>query len=724
MSKYKKYTYLTGITMLLLLLMMGLNQAGLFNSVERTLLDSQFRIFPREDTTKKATIISIDEKSLGKFAKNRIYWPWPREFYHILLDYLNQQGAEVVVFDILFITPDFDRTAVNGEISDKRFMESMKRFDRTAIALKTTEASKLPDSPIQPENPLFDLSMDGDPPDREPHSYLSLPLPKFRQSAAMLGNTNVLGNEDGIIREIALFEHTSDGNPIPSLAIAPYLLMQDDTTTIAWKEQTLRVGNRFIPFQPDGRYLINWYKKGGVNDGTFSYYSFSDVMQSALAKMRSEGTPIVPDGTFSDKVVFIGASAAGLSDIKSTPLSSLEDFPGVEILATAFTNFVDGQFIKQPNSWALYSIALLIIVLMIGITSYFRPLKGSIYSLGVLLLLITAGIFLFITYRYWIPLGFYMSNGFLAFTTGLGYRYFTEEKAKMKLKSAFNHYVQPELVEEIAKHPDSLQLGGNKKNLSIMFNDLAGFTTLSEKLEPTKLVSLLNDYLSEMTDIIFSHNGTVDKFIGDAIMAFWGAPIEQNDHAIQTCRATLAMTRRLKELNKIWGNNDRPQLKARFGINTGTMIVGNMGSSNRFNYTVIGDAVNLAARLEPLNTFFGTEILISEQTYYDLSGDFICRKAGQFIVKGKEQVVTAYELCGDRMLEDVSEHLELISHYRNGLRLFYNRNWNESKQIFEEILEQNPQDSLTKKYYQHCINYLEQPPGEEWQGIFDLSKTK
>lgn len=720
MTRYRKIINLTVITVALFGLMTLLNRTGLFETAERSLLDTQFRMFQREDPNDRIVLISIDDKSLSRFARNNVYWPWPREFYQLVTDYLSNQGAEAVVFDILFDTPDFDRINVNGTASDDRFARAMQEAGNAVLALKTTPASDTGLDLIRTDTLFNQIRIAGTHPEMPAHHYLNLPIPKFRQASASMGNTHIQGDPDGVIRKIRLFEHTPGGRPIPSLAMATYLMVSSDTTTLEWGEEHLRVGGARIPLQEEAEYLINWYEKGGVEQGTFPYYSFTDVVQSAVAGLQGTASPVLSDTTFAGKIVFVGASASGLADIKSTPLSSLEDFPGMEIMATILNNLLDGNFIEQPGFYLSHGIMLLLILLIVGLTSYFRPLKGTLFTLGVFLMLILAEILLFTGYRFWLPLGFYLFTGFIAFTTSLGYRYFTEEREKMKLKSAFNRYVQPELVEEIINKRDSLSLGGEKKEITVMFADLAEFTPLSEEIEPEELVSILNDYLGEMTEIIFSHNGTVDKFIGDAIMAFWGAPLEQEEHAIQTCRAALHMSDKLEELNAVWSGTRRPHLMARFGINTGKMIVGNMGSKNRFNYTVIGDSVNLAARLEPLNSLFGTSILISEFTFRELKDEFVCRQAGRFVLKGRSEPVTVFELLADRTAGGTAGMEDLLLLHRDAMRLYFDRKWDRALSKFEEILQTKPTDGLAKTYVDYCRRHLKNPPGDEWTGTFKM----
>ncbi len=721
MKNLHKTLRLSLLIVAIFLVSFGLEKSGVLNFAERSLLDSQFRLFQREDPNKKVVLVSIDEKSLAQFAKNNMYWPWPREFYQLAVDYLDRQGAEAIVFDILFDTPDFDRINVSGSRSDQRFASALQRSGNGVLALKTTESQVYRTDAVSGDS-LFDYTVEGSWPETPPHQVLSYPIDAFSRVAAAIGNTNMTVDQDGIVRKIRLLERTEDGTPIPSLPLATYLAVQDNQPTIQWDENMLHIGDRAIPVDRSGQYRINWYGKGGVNQGTFPYYSFGAVMQSAIMNMRNDGgQPPIEEGIFEDKIVIIGASAAGLSDIKATPFSSLEAYPGMEIHATALNNLLDNLFIQTPGTWVAYGLAFLLIVLVVMAVDLSRPAKGTLYTLGILLAVIGIEALLFTGFRYVLPLGFYLSSGFLAFTGSLGYKYVTEEREKKIIKEAFNHYVQPELVEEIVNQRNTLALGGDKKELTVMFSDLEGFTTLSEKTDPEKLLRILNRFLGAMTEVIFSHKGTIDKFIGDAVIAFWGAPLDLKDHPIHACRSALNMVQRLEELNILLEKENLPKLSARFGINTGEMIVGNVGSENRFNYTVIGDSVNLAARLETLNRLFGTSILISEDTYKLLKDQFICRRVGTFVVKGRTQEVLVFELMHERSEVDAPALQPELRTYREGLEFYEHRKWEEALHKFESLLENNPDDSLVETYAAYCKHNIEFPPGESWSKTFTLN---
>ncbi len=684
------------------------------------ILDYKFRHLQQEDSNKKIVLVSIDEKSLSYFNSNGMYWPWPREFYQIVTDYFHESGAELIVYDILFDTPDFDRRNLSGTMSDRRFLQSLKRSNNAILAFKSTEN----------EDPAVDLSMNNepliehyniknDPPYKEPHLLTSKPLDKFAKAATGLGNTVMSPDEDGLIRSIHLFDSLAYKGFVPTLSMAAFLELQPDTVSLEWTSSGLRIGDQNIPLQDNGDYLINWYEKGGVRNGTFPYYSFQAIVKSAIQKMRNPDAEVsVPPSVLEDKIIIVGASAAGLGDIKSTPISSLEPFPGMEIQATILNNLIGNNFITQPPTWIAILILLLISIGIPFVIAYSRPGKGAAAIISILFAIIGIGLALFTYERIWFSTGLYLIMATIAYSGSAAYKYFAEEKQKKEIRSAFGQYVQPEFVEQLIAQPNLLKLGGQKKRLTVLFSDIAGFTSISEEKAPEELVSFLNEYLGTMTDIIFKHSGTVDKYIGDAVMAFWGAPIDQDNHAELACRSTLKMMQKVKELAPQDTN-----IHSRFGIATGDMIVGNIGSYNRFNYTVLGDTVNLAARLEAANKKFGSNTMIAEKTYEDVKDVFYGRQLDFLVVKGKTKPVRVYELMGEKSDPDTEELEKIISTYQKGLDFYLNREWDKAMNRFQEVLSLKPEDGPSETYIERCKKFKEEPPPKDWDGVFHL-KTK
>ncbi|ODS29692.1 MAG: putative adenylate/guanylate cyclase [Candidatus Scalindua rubra] len=299
------------------------------------------------------------------------------------------------------------------------------------------------------------------------------------------------------------------------------------------------------------------------------------------------------------------------------------------------------------------------------------------------------------------------------------YRFISEEKKRKEVKFAFENFMDPKVVHEILKEPGDIKLGGEEKEITVYFSDIEKFSTISEKLQPAELIELLNEYLSEMTDIILDHGGFLDKYIGDAIVAAFGAPLAQPDHAVKACMATIDNKKRLIELNRKFKEEGRLQIKARIGLNSGTVLVGNVGSTNRLSYTVIGDEVNLGARLEAANKYYGTYTMISERTY-DLAKDHIeARELDLIRVVGKEKPVRVYELI-DRKGEVPGAQQEILELYEEGLRNYRKREWQKAISLFQKAINKDTHDGPSQTYIERCKTYAQEPPPEDWDGVYTL----
>ncbi|MEX2364530.1 MAG: adenylate/guanylate cyclase domain-containing protein, partial [Balneolaceae bacterium] len=567
-----------------------LQSVGFFQPVEESLLDQKFRTFERETASDNIRLLMIDQKSLDAFVGNHgIYWPWPREVYSTVHNYLVAKKARLVVYDILFDQPDFSRNGISGEMSDQSLEQMLGTYQNGILAAQTTKADSVKQIPSIAgfSRHLTQTS------DQNLYSVSNLPIPRFLSTARGLGSVAIPTENEALIRSVPLFFNVSEDQALPSLGMAAYLGLKNGEYLTDSKENYLTVDSLDIPLSSDGKYLVNWYKKGGTTDGTFKNHSFYSIFEAAL-QFQMTGVPRNDQFVdLEDKLVFLGANAAGLSDIKSTPMSPFEPFPGVEIHATVTNNLLEGDFITYiPN--AVKTLLLLSLIAAILGLIFWAPSKINI-SATVLILagILVIGLFLFSAYRIWFPTAEIFLASLLTVVAGFTTKYVSEDAQKRALRSAFDLYLQKELVEQIVDQPELLKLGGDKKELTVLFSDLAGFTSISEDIEPEELVAFLNEYLSEMTSIVFKNRGTLDKYIGDAIMAFWGAPVPAEDHAYLACKCVLEMEEKMAELQQKWTKEGKPAPHVRYGINSGAMVVGNMGSDDRFSYTVLGDNVNL-----------------------------------------------------------------------------------------------------------------------------------
>jgi adenylate cyclase len=457
-----------------------------------------------------------------------------------------------------------------------------------------------------------------------------------------------------------------------------------------------------IPVNEKGEMSINYYGP----EHTFPHYSIIDILEGRISREQLAG-----------KMVLIGSTAIAIEDFRPTPFD--EVFPGIEIHATVIDNILRDRYLRAP-AVSVFLIDILS-VMLIGLLLLFTiprvgALSGSLLVVPLFFTTVGVHYYLFASLlltTHLVPV--LMQVVFCSLALYIS-RFFMEEKEKKYIHSAFGRYMSPLVIEQLVNDPSKLKLGGDRKELSAFFSDLAGFSTISEKMKPGELVHLLNEYLTDMTNIVLKYDGTLDKYEGDAIMAFWGAPLDDGAHAEKCCRAALEMQARLAELRTMWAEEGRPLLTARMGINTGQMVVGNMGAEARMDYTIMGDEVNLAARLEGVNKEYGTEVIISQSTLDKCPDIFEVRELDSIRVVGKKQAVVIYELLGLKGALP-EEKKEIIDLYAMGLSLYKKRKWNEAIEIFGQIFEKAPDDGPSLTYLERCLGFRIHPPGPDWDGV-------
>jgi adenylate cyclase len=449
----------------------------------------------------------------------------------------------------------------------------------------------------------------------------------------------------------------------------------------------------------------------------FRRFSAFNLIQSSLA-LQEGRKPIYSPESFRDKIVFVGFTAPGLFDLKPTPVSSVT--PGMAIHASLAANLLRGDLrVRISSPWVL---ALsLVLALGMAVTVLLVP---TLWQLALLALtygvVLVIGVILSFQKNLWVDGILPALSMGLSFAMSTAFSYATEGRQKRQIKQAFSHYMSDLLIQDLLKHPEKLRLGGEKRILTVFFSDLAGFTSMSEKLAPEEVVTLLNRYLTAMTDILLASGGIIDKYEGDAIMAFWGAPVPQEDHATRACLAALDNQARMTELREEFSRMNLPPVFARIGINTGEMIIGNMGSSQRFDFTVIGDSVNLASRLEGAGKEYGTSIIISEDTYLQTRDAVEVRELDFLQVKGKQQPVRIYELLA-RKGELDPQKARGYAIFAEGLALYRKAQWEEAIRRFQQALELAPDDGPAKTFIRRCQTYKENLPAGEWDGVYRLT---
>lgn len=548
---------------------------------------------------------------------------------------------------------------------------------------------------------------------------------------------------DGTIRKKRLFMRTGYSF-YPSLALKTYLVANDYNAKIVLQNDPTfgkqvvtdfsitdsNTGEELfkVPVDQKGKLAINYAGKQKM----FPYISAAEILSDSPEATIEQRKFLPETGTWEeqtlkvnkaeflkDKILIFGATAKGIYDLRVTPFD--ENYPGAETHVTLIDNLLRRDFlITDPRE----ELQLPLILLGVGaITSLGLSHLGAVS--GLIFTLITLIGFALVDRFYFFDNGTVTSVtlplllvGFLYIFMTF-YRYFTEERGKKELKSTFQKYVSPSIVNEILSDPSNIELGGRKMNLTVFFSDVRGFTTISEKLDPRALSDLLNSYLTPMTELVFQNKGTLDKYMGDAIMAFFGAPIPYDDHAKYACRCALQSVEKLKVLQEEYQRKGLPLIDLGIGLNTGEVSVGNMGSETVRNYTVMGDAVNLGSRLEGINKQYGTRIILSEFTYEAAKSDFVCREVDWVRVKGKILPVKIYELIAENKAPSNIE--ELLKWFQEGYQFYHDKKFEQAIQSFSNALNLNPEDSVTKLYVKRCQDYLTTPPPEDWDGVFTMT---
>ncbi|MFH1091587.1 MAG: adenylate/guanylate cyclase domain-containing protein, partial [Pseudomonadota bacterium] len=428
--------------------------------------------------------------------------------------------------------------------------------------------------------------------------------------------------------------------------------------------------------------------------------------------------PLVSPESFKNKIVFIGAKAAALYDLRSTPLD--KSLPGVEIHAAFLNSLMARDFLRQGSLfWRALLPALLFLCTLSAALLTRSALTGAFLSLALAVLYVLGVVYGF-RHNVWLDLVSPVLGQGMVFILASLINYYGEGREKSAVRSAFSRYLSPAVVSDVLENPQMLSLGGSRRVMTCFFSDLAGFTTISEGLSPEDLVHLLNRYLSLMTKAIMDSGGTVDKYEGDAIMAFWGAPLIQEDHALRASLSALEQQKIVAAFRAEVMAEGLPEIRVRMGLNTGPMIVGNMGSEERFDYTVMGDSVNLASRLEGANKQYGTEIMISESTYQEVEGQVEVRELDLLRVKGKKEPIRVFELVAEKG-GTPAKKAEVIARYNQGLSLYRDMDFSAAERSFLQALEIDPEDGPSKTYIERCRAYQQQPPPVDWDRVFTMT---
>ncbi|MCQ2592966.1 MAG: adenylate/guanylate cyclase domain-containing protein [Treponema sp.] len=655
----KRYFYIL-ISSLIFFLTIVLWKLNVFTFLENKLYDSRIKATaayckPDDDIC----FIAVDQESINQaLAVNGWSWPWPREAYAQIIDFLTQGNAKSILMDVLFTEP-----SVYGEEDDELFAAVCKKSGRVVQTQLYSNNKNI------------------------------VPIEPIKSACAFLGNINGTSDDDGIIRSANL-SYNLDGNIIPSLGISPLVL-----------------NNQISAEELNQSFLLHY--KGDIN--RYPHYSAWEIIESYNSIKRGD-TPLLTPENFNDCHVFLLFYAPGLYDVCATPIS--KTYPGGGVHITTLDNYLNQDYIKKLPQFVTVLLILVFIIFAVFIVWYVEKRFFKISNLIIFPVII---LFLFI----FIFISFYLikENIFievipatvaflLSFISTILFNYSFQRKQKRFIQSAFSQYLSPKVIDKLIENPNLLKLGGEKKHLSIMFSDIQSFTSLAESMKPEKLTSMLNEYLSEMSRIIIESGGTIDKYIGDAIVAFWNAPANIQNHAAVAVSTCLNYQKRLLKLNEYFNSKYGKKILARIGLATGDVVVGNMGSDLRFDYTMFGDSVNLASRLEGLNKQFNTYFICSQHTKNeaeDILTDVYWQNMGKIIVVGKTEPIEIFEPI---KINDYLRNKEMYDLFTQGLNHFYSGDFIFAKKLFQKIVDSY---KPAQKYLNQC-NYFIENPGQ-WTGV-------
>lgn len=669
----------------------------------------------------RIVIVTIDEKSLERQG----HWPWPRDRLALMTDRLLGDGAAVIGFDVMFAEAEDnsarrllkeigdDHPSLREEIAaltdnvdhDHVFAHSLQDGD---IVLGYTFRNDLAAKSGRLPRPLAII------PGGSKSMITAMPsytgnLPLLQEAARRGGFVTTLPDSDGILRRSPfLMRYGNHLYGSLSLEMARLFYLLDDVKINMVKigdrnaVESISLGSTTIPTDGAGRVIIPF--RGA--SPAFRYVSATDVLSGDFAP-----------GLFENKIVLVGATALGLSDLVATPVQNV--YPGVEVHASLLQGILDNRFPVEP-SWARganLSVMLITGVLLAAILPWLGPLWLLIVATTVAAMLIGANFWLWQSKGLVLQLAMPLELVTVLAMFNLAFGFLGESRQRDRLKDMFGHYVPPPLVEQMLRRPDRFTTDGESRELTVLFADIRNFTTLSESLSPNELKKLLNSFFTPMTRIIFDKHGTIDKYVGDMIMAFWGAPLPDDKHAVHGVEAALAMLEEVERLKPEFTARGLPEVNIGIGVNTGIMNVGDMGSEFRRAYTVIGDAVNLASRIEGLTKYYGAGVVVGEDTYKNLD-NILCRQLDRVRVKGKHTGVEVYQpLCP---IEEADEALlqELESHH-HALELYWHRQWDAAREIFDRLHTRHPATAVYKLYLQRIHDIRDRALPEDWDGVYE-----
>jgi adenylate cyclase len=716
----------------------GVVRLEVLQRLDDIIYDARLRATSPKTLDDRIVIIDIDEKSLAEVGR----WPWGRNRMGQLVDELfsNQQIA-LLGFDVVFAEPD-ESSGLNRltELSKNEFKDQAGFSERLRQLQPALDYDGIFARSVEKKPVVLGYYLSSE---RDARTSGVLPLPVISseslqgrvlratswngygsnievlaKAAPIAGFFNSITDGDGVVRSLPLLAEYK-GQYYESLALSMFRSLAGMPQVVpgfsnegylaknyqSMDRVLLKQGGKMLALPVDERVaaLVPFRGPGGVNGGSFKYVSASDVLSKRIAP-----------GSLKDKIVLVGTTAPGLLDLRVTPVG--ETYPGVETHANLISGMLDGHVLLKPDyslGYEVVTLTLAGLLLALGL-----PLLPALRAVGlnVAILFVLAGInfWLYLSFGLVLPLASALTMAMTAFALNMSFGYFVESRSKRELAHLFGTYVPPELVDEMVKDPDSYTMKAANRELTVMFCDMRGFTKMSERMEPTQLQELLNGVFSRLTSLIRANRGTIDKYMGDCVMAFWGAPVETSEHARLAVKSAMEMANAVRDINREHREKGLPEIGIGIGLNTGTMCVGDMGSNIRRSYTVIGDSVNLGSRLEGLSKAYGVDIVVSDSTRH-LSTEFAWQELDRVRVKGKEQAVAIYWPVAplDRLKEDAASELKI---WANFLKTYRAQNWDQADVLLLNLMRMNPKKYLYQLYSERVASMRLLPFDSEWDG--------
>lgn len=660
----------------------------------------------------RLVLVAIDDETLQNVGR----WPFTRLVWARLLKKLKHFGVKVIAFDVFF--PE-EEQACNTDSPDIAMANSIKDFQSipgNKIILPYSLGTYAPDGFKEIPDTLYNFIMDtkqAEGINLSPNVIVksTYPIPTLSETEAPLGHIQVNEDADGIFRHYRLVANV-DTLYFSSYSLIAYQMYTDDSPVL----EMLGIGDAVLKLKT-GNLSLNYRGEAKVRWlGDEAHFPITSIYQVLEADEKDEKMHKL----LNKKLVFIGSTAYAAHDLRHTPVDAM--LPGIFFHMNMTNMLLDGNFFKPKDdstmiSWGILIGASLLMILI--------QLLGSALIDLFTVTILTTSLYLFDTY-YLLPMGYEIKLFFCLFSVVACYswttflNFYLTSKEKKKIRGTFSRYVAPSIVDQMLDNPDKLKVGGEKKNITVFFSDVRDFTSISEKLSPEQLSTCLNQYMGIMTDLLFENYGTLDKYIGDAIVAYWGAPITVPNHAYHAVKTSLKMIEILPEINKRFEQQGFPEFKHGIGLNTGDCSVGNMGSDKIFSYTALGDSMNLGARLESLCKYYGVQLNLSEYTIEaipeDLRQEFTFRTIDKVRVKGKEKPVTIFE--GLHSFHPFKVDPQALIDYEKAYEDYLNKNFKDAGEIFSALCNKYPEDKSSKRLKEFCDNYIKNPPSEDWDGVF------